>query len=417
MGNDRKRMLNTTGWKRRIALAAWLAILALFAVSAKAQVSPMGGTAFTQFFDNNGKPLTNGVVYFYAAGTTTQQASYTDSTGLVPNPNPLPLLVGGRVNAWLLTGSFYKVVLCLQNDGPTCASGDILAQVDQLPGGSSSSGGGSTSPFISSSANPATTGILRLASADTICWRNNGNSGNLCMSKDANDVLTWPASIKLLEISTPVGAVNYDLIWADSAAHHLKMENNGGSTVNVVGSGVDINASDQVTQLHFGASAFPLNGTAPATGQFLFWDGSNLSGYPITFPTTAPAHSVPVTTAANAAVTYKVVPNCLGSLNFTQSTDTFGCSTTAIRTASVNPGCTTAAPPGSICSNTLTWSSAFADTAYFAVCSGTNVPQGVPGVNAVQNLTTTTVDVVTTNINQGNVAGQYQKISCIGVHP
>ncbi len=88
----------------------------------------------------------------------------------------------------------------------------------------------------------------------------------------------------------------------------------------------------------------------------------------------------------------------------------------AIYTASVTPGCATANPPGSICSNTLTWSGTFADTSYVAMCSGTNVPQGVPGINAVQNLTTTTVDAITTNINQGNVSGQYQKISCVGIH-
>jgi len=90
---------------------------------------------------------------------------------------------------------------------------------------------------------------------------------------------------------------------------------------------------------------------------------------------------------------------------------------TAIRTATKTPGCTTAAPPGSVCADTLTWSAAFADTNYVATCSGTNVPQGVPVVNAVQSPTTTTISVVTTNINQGNVSGQFASISCIGVHP
>jgi hypothetical protein len=395
----------------------FLAFALLCALPARAQVSPLGGTAFAQFFDNNGKTLTNGVVYFYQGGTTTQQATFTDYTGSVPNPNPLPLGVGGRLTAWLTTSALYKIVVCLQNDGPACASGDILAIADQVPGGNSSSSSGSTSPFISASANPATTGILRLASADTICWRNNGNSGNLCLSKDANDVLTWPASVKLLEISSPVSAANYDLLYADSSAHRFKMINNGGATVQVVGSGVDINASDQVNQLHFGTSALPLNSTPPSPGKFLFWDGSNISGFPIVFPTTGAAHSVPVVTTANAAVTYKVVPNCAGSLTYNQSTDAFGCSTAQISTASKTPGCTTAAPPGSVCADTLTWSTPFADAAYFAVCSGTNVPQGVPVVNAVQSQTTTTVAVVTTNINQGNVSGQFAKINCIGVHP
>jgi hypothetical protein len=35
----------------------------------------------------------------------------------------------------------------------------------------------------------------------------------------------------------------------------------------------------------------------------------------------------------------------------------------------------------------------------------------------VQTYTTTTIAVTTTNINQGNVAGQYATINCIGIHP
>lgn len=49
-----------------------------------------------QFFDNNGDPLANGFVYTYAAGTTTPQATYTDSTGTVAAPNPIQLNAAGR---------------------------------------------------------------------------------------------------------------------------------------------------------------------------------------------------------------------------------------------------------------------------------------------------------------------------------
>ena len=44
-----------------------------------------------QFFDNSGNPLAGGFVYTFAAGTTTQLASYTDSSANTPNTNPVVL--------------------------------------------------------------------------------------------------------------------------------------------------------------------------------------------------------------------------------------------------------------------------------------------------------------------------------------
>ena len=48
-----------------------------------------------QFIDSNGKPLAFGKVYTYQAGTTTPQATYTDSTGTTQNTNPIVLNAGG----------------------------------------------------------------------------------------------------------------------------------------------------------------------------------------------------------------------------------------------------------------------------------------------------------------------------------
>lgn len=235
------------------------------------------GIGNVQFLDNNGSPLTSGVLYSFQAGTSTQQATYTDSTGTVPNTNPIAFGSGARVSIWLTAGAFYKFVLCSQNDGAFCAPGDVLFSVDQVPGsGGSSSGGGA--PFISNSANPATTGILRLASGDTICWRNTANSANLCIRKDATDVLSWDGgTIKFPETTCSNAALNFDYLCADSTAHRWKVSNNNGAQVQLVVSGVDINTSDQVTQLHFGSSAAPL-GALPGTSQYLQWNGSQLIG-------------------------------------------------------------------------------------------------------------------------------------------
>jgi len=44
-------------------------------------LSPLGGVA-GQFFDNIGAPLSGGLLYSYAAGTTTAQATYYDASGV-----------------------------------------------------------------------------------------------------------------------------------------------------------------------------------------------------------------------------------------------------------------------------------------------------------------------------------------------
>ncbi len=69
--------------------------------------------AGAQFFDDNGVPLAGGLLYTYAAGTTTAAATYTSVTGLSANPNPIVLDSGGRVpnEVWLTTNASYKFVL------------------------------------------------------------------------------------------------------------------------------------------------------------------------------------------------------------------------------------------------------------------------------------------------------------------
>lgn len=69
----------------------------------------MPNTQF-QAVDANGKPLSGGLVYTYAAGTTTPLPSYTDSTGSTQNPNPVVLDTAGRASIWLAQAA-YKIVV------------------------------------------------------------------------------------------------------------------------------------------------------------------------------------------------------------------------------------------------------------------------------------------------------------------
>lgn len=60
--------------------------------------------------DDNGAPLSGGLLYTYAAGTTTPQATYSEVTLTTPNANPVVLDAAGRC-ALFLSPTSYKYVL------------------------------------------------------------------------------------------------------------------------------------------------------------------------------------------------------------------------------------------------------------------------------------------------------------------
>ncbi len=69
-----------------------------------------------KFFDNNGRPLNGGLLYTYVAGTTTKIATYTDSSGVTQNTNPVVLDYRGEARVWLDPELTYKFVLAPVGD-------------------------------------------------------------------------------------------------------------------------------------------------------------------------------------------------------------------------------------------------------------------------------------------------------------
>lgn len=71
--------------------------------------------AGAQFFTDSGVILSGGLIYTYAAGTTTPQTTYTTSAGNVAHTNPIVLNSAGRVASggeiWLTDAVSYKFVL------------------------------------------------------------------------------------------------------------------------------------------------------------------------------------------------------------------------------------------------------------------------------------------------------------------
>ena len=69
------------------------------------------------FYDDDGKLLSGGLLYTYAAGTTTPLATYTDSSGAVVNANPIELTSQGEASIYLTPDTEHKFVLKDALDG------------------------------------------------------------------------------------------------------------------------------------------------------------------------------------------------------------------------------------------------------------------------------------------------------------
>lgn len=94
-----------------------------------------------QAINANGQPLSGGMVYTYVAGTTTPQATYTDSSASVQNPNPVILDSAGRASIWI-SNNAYKIIVTDANgvvqysqDNVTNLSGGVTAPVQVSEGG------------------------------------------------------------------------------------------------------------------------------------------------------------------------------------------------------------------------------------------------------------------------------------------
>lgn len=95
--------------------------------------------SLSQQFNELGEPLAGGLLYTYAAGTTTPQDAFKDSNLTLQHPNPIELDAAGRVPAFYLADGNIKIRL-------TDAAGVTQVAADNLLviGPSSGSGSGDT---------------------------------------------------------------------------------------------------------------------------------------------------------------------------------------------------------------------------------------------------------------------------------
>ncbi len=256
--STRKKGIAQMPMAARMILRTIAFILALFiAPVALAQVPvTLSPVPRMQFLDSSGRPLSGGFVYTYISGTSTPLATYKDVSGTSENTNPIVLDSGGFAAIWLQSSSAYRIKV--YNFGGTMQwlVDGITSPPNLLapgPIGTSVPNVVEATYFLTATALPALSGAVRLASGDQLCWRNNANSGDVCISKNSSDVF----SVTNLTVAGNLLAGTFDnVVYADQQA--------GADT------GAKINAAD--TQL----------GTSPGE----IWCSNVLSGTPVTTPIT-----------------------------------------------------------------------------------------------------------------------------------
>jgi hypothetical protein len=133
----------------------------------------------------------------------------------------------------------------------------------------------SSGQFTSNTASPAGAGIVRLASSDTVDWRNNANAANIALAKTGAAAGGVPADtldasgfggLKLTspaisaEAAAPSGVAAADVLYADSTAHRWKMINNNGGADTVLGAAT----TDTLTNKTLSSPV--INGSPTGTG-------------------------------------------------------------------------------------------------------------------------------------------------------
>lgn len=147
----------------------------------------------SKFFDNDGEPMAAGLLYVYAAGSTTKLATWQDSAGSSLNSNPIVLNFRGECRVWLDPTLAYKFVLSppTDTDPPT----NPIWTVDNITAGPSSADNAAED---TGSANTVQLSIPRLSGTpamfDRIVWKSNFQntaSANVVINGGLSRTLVW----------------------------------------------------------------------------------------------------------------------------------------------------------------------------------------------------------------------------------
>lgn len=186
-------------WLAFLLVFLFLALL-LVILPAQAQVNvTLVPAPKVQWLDLNGDPLASGHVHAWISGTTTNQATYTDSTGGTPNSNPVVLDSAGRAEIWLEDALVYTLALHDSSNALVwsvdgVSAGDLETA---LVIGTTAVTFTSTPTFDSSTASYFSITLTGNVTSSTISNASDGRIiyFNICQDATGGRTFTWPASV------------------------------------------------------------------------------------------------------------------------------------------------------------------------------------------------------------------------------
>lgn len=406
--------------KMILCIAASFALLVMVHGQASVGLMPV---SHYQFFDANGIPLSGGCLFTYISGTVTNQATYTDFTGVVQNSNPVILDAGGYANIWLDQTKTYKLKL-VSSGGANCASGTSQWTVDNVPGNASSShlfaGDGTCSSTGIGFVSEITTGFIR------------SSSGTIDVCSAGVDVLRITAaalrpftagSMTLGTAAFPysseyigaVGTNNAQITGTFTGARVFTLPDVASDTF------VMLNAAQTVTNKSFKADTNKIVDPTDITKILNFSESGATTGTTLTLAGIQTANrTITFPDRTDTVVTLGGTQTLAGPKTLTSpviNQPTIGTGITAssgLQFARFGPTCSTPTTQFSTCTTTYTWPVAFADTNYTAVCVGVGEVTGPSGL-MIEVLTTTTFNARLFNLSSG-VASSYTAVHCVGAH-
>jgi len=202
--------------------------------------------AGAQFFDNNGVILSGGLVYTYAAGTTTPQATYTTSSGSTAHTNPIVLDSAGRVASggeiWLTDAVSYKFVL-------KTATATTIGTYDNVTGNASgiyaafaASSGSSLVGFIQAGTG-ATATTVQAKLRQTVSVKDFGAVGD-GVANDTTAVVAALAASNAVYFPAGTYLVNGDINIKNKSLYGVPSNSTGNTSVSIIKlSGANTNTS------------------------------------------------------------------------------------------------------------------------------------------------------------------------------
>ncbi len=154
-----------------------------------------------QFFNASGAPLAGGFLYSYISGTSTPAPTYTDSSGLIQNSNPIVLDAGGFATVWLASQNYTLTLTDSNNVQQWSVNGINPFEITLLP---------------NTWTQPQT--------FSQIYWTNGGSfTGQLTQANSANRAYFFPDN------SGTIAELNFAQTWTAAQTFQNLLWNNGGT--------------------------------------------------------------------------------------------------------------------------------------------------------------------------------------------